>query len=49
MHRVRFGPEEVLRACGVSTRGGCGIVTNCCVETTARDAAGRAYAGCDRR
>jgi nicotinamidase-related amidase len=36
--------DDVLRHMGVSTLAVVGISTNCCVETTARDAADRGYA-----
>ena len=49
VHKQTFGAfnssnlDEVLRAHGVDTLVICGISTNCCVETTARDAADRGY------
>ncbi len=50
VHKRTFGAfnssdiDEVLRARGIDTLVVCGISTNCCVETTARDAADRGYA-----
>jgi nicotinamidase-related amidase len=49
VHKKTFGAfnssdlDEVLRAHGIDTLVICGISTNCCVETTARDAADRGY------
>jgi nicotinamidase-related amidase len=50
VHKKTFGAfnssniDEVLREHGLHTIVMCGISTNCCVETTARDAADRGYA-----
>ena len=50
VHKTSFGAfnssnvDEVLHAHGLHTIVMCGISTNCCVETTARDAADRGYA-----
>jgi len=50
VHKTTFGAfnssdiDDVLRARGLDTLVVCGISTNCCVETTARDAADRGYA-----
>jgi nicotinamidase-related amidase len=49
VHKKTFGAfnssnlDEVLREHGIDTLVICGISTNCCVETTARDAADRGY------
>src|SRR5262245_59576934 len=51
VHKKTFGAfnssnlDDVLREHGIDTLVICGISTNCCVETTARDAADRGY-GC---
>jgi nicotinamidase-related amidase len=50
IHKKTFGAfnssdiDSALRVRGVETLVICGISTNCCVETTARDAADRGYA-----
>jgi nicotinamidase-related amidase len=50
VHKTTFGAfnssnvDDVLRNMGISTLVIVGISTNCCVETTARDAADRGYA-----
>jgi nicotinamidase-related amidase len=50
VHKTSFGAfnssdiDDVLQANGLRTLVICGISTNCCVETTARDAADRGYA-----
>jgi biuret amidohydrolase len=49
VHKKTFGAfnssnlDEVLQDHGIDTLVICGISTNCCVETTARDAADRGY------
>ena len=49
VHKKTFGAfnssnlDDVLREHGIDTLVICGISTNCCVETTARDAADRGY------
>ena len=50
VHKTTFGAfnssnlDDVLRGRDIDTLVICGISTNCCVETTARDAADRGYA-----